>query len=89
MWCPTCNSGDCRCGKRETEWFWMVWVENSTSPTVQHRSAQAAKDEARRLATQVPGRRVYVLKANLFVRAGGFEEKQLDHFPPTGSPPEF
>jgi len=47
----------------ETNKFWMVYRIGGMSPSVMHGDAQAAKDEAFRLAEKNPGERFTVLQA--------------------------
>ena len=42
--------------------FWMVYVENQSSPTCKHSTEEIAKGEAKRL-TKMLGRKAYVLEA--------------------------
>lgn len=43
--------------------FWMVLADNSKETTVRHRSLDDAQREAKRLATNHPGVRFWVLEA--------------------------
>lgn len=46
-----------------TDKFWLVWRLGGGQPTKMHGSADAAKDEAERLAEKLPGERFAVLQA--------------------------
>ena len=43
--------------------FWMVWNPRGGPPTVRHVSYESARDEAKRLARQVPDNQFFVLKS--------------------------
>lgn len=50
--------------------FWLVWNDGPFGrvPTHKHSTQEAAKQEAERLATQNPGTRFWVMKAQGFMR---------------------
>ena len=48
--------------------FWLVWNPQGRNPNYRHTRKAAAEAESRRLATQNPGERFYVLSALSFAQ---------------------
>jgi hypothetical protein len=48
--------------------FWLVWNPQGRNPSYRHARKASAEAESRRLATQYPGERFYVLSALSFAQ---------------------
>ena len=63
--------------------FWMIYVEGGGSPTYKHTTWESVETEAKRLAKQLPGKKVYILGSVVSYQVNEFiiEDCKADDLP--------